>query len=530
MAVTGGKRLLVTLVAGVFCMGMLLVSPFVADALAVDLEGYYYDSDGSRVDASPDEAWNRANELGTGMGITQDWTLSGHLVTTAGKNVYMELNGNVINRNLSNGVNEGEVLRVEDDSTLSIYGCTKEDPAARGDASHSVSVWETNSTGALNKVTKDMCGGVITGGYSTNGGGGVEMRTNATLNLCYVTVCGNYAKEESLIDGYGGGVHMACDGGTLNMDYASIVYNYAQNEGGGVFVNGGTAREDAYNCQIHMRHSHIDYNGANDSGAGVAIRGSNCKLVGDAKQVEAYDYYSNSDFWYGQVFSRMCAETSYGSTIACNVIQDSDSSSGGAGVCLYGMAGLESDSCMVSGVNIIGNRALKGGSGGGIFSDKENVCISDCNVAYNFADTENSFFPGAVGGYGGGIYVYNDLNTIKDCTVVGNSAVQSGGGVFVYGTVNVTLGDKVIARDNSRMDDTQDNMYLGVVDARQKARILVDGLSSDSYIGLTLDNSYFEFEAPNQEPQLMVRVTHKAEDGTPLTVEVPQENLIIPYA
>ena len=95
------------------------------------------------MDASPDEAWNRANELGTGMGITQDWTLSGHLVTTAGKNVYMELNGNVINRNLSNGVNEGEVLRVEDDSTLSIYGGTKEDPAARGDASHSVSVWET---------------------------------------------------------------------------------------------------------------------------------------------------------------------------------------------------------------------------------------------------------------------------------------------------------------------------------------------------------------------------------------------------
>ena len=101
MAVTGGKRLLVALVAGVFCMGMLLVSPFVVNALAVEPGAYYYDSDGDMVDVSPDEAWNRANELGTGMGITQDWILSGRLATTADKNVYVELNGNVIDRNLS---------------------------------------------------------------------------------------------------------------------------------------------------------------------------------------------------------------------------------------------------------------------------------------------------------------------------------------------------------------------------------------------------------------------------------------------
>lgn len=444
MAVTGGKRLLTILVTGVLCMGMLLVSPLVSDALAVDSGGYYYASDGGRVDASPGEAWSRANELGTGMGITQDWILSGRLATTAGKNVYVELNGNVVNRDLSGGVSGGEVLRVEDGSTLTIYGGTKEDPAARWDVSHSIGVWETNSSGVLSKVTKYVQGGVITGGYSTNGGGGVEMRTNATLNLCHVTVCGNRAKEESLLDGYGGGVHMARDGGALNMDYASIVYNYAQNEGGGIFVNGGAAREDAKNCQVRMRHSHIDYNGANDSGAGVAIRGSNCKLVGDAKQVDAHGDYSNRDFWYGQVFSGACADTSCGSTIACNVIQDSDGSSGGAGVCLYSMVGFGGNSCAVSGVNIIGNRVLKGGSGGGIFSNKENVCISDCNVAYNFADTEELFLLGTYGGYGGGIDVYNDLNTIKDCTVVGNSTVRGGGGVFVFGTVNVTLGGQMI--------------------------------------------------------------------------------------
>ncbi|MEE1159183.1 MAG: hypothetical protein UHS51_07145, partial [Atopobiaceae bacterium] len=360
MAVTGGKRLLVALVAGVFCMGMLLVSPFVVNALAVEPGAYYYDSDGDKVDVSPDEAWNRANELGTGMGITQDWILSSRLATTEGKNVYVELNGNVIDRNLSNGVSEGEVLYVADGSTLSIYGGTKVDLAAKMDAPHSVGVWETNSSGTLSRVTKDVCGGVITGGYSTSGGGGVEMRTNATLNLYYVTVCGNHAKEESLLNGYGGGVHMACDDGTLNMDHASIAYNYAQNEGGGIFVNGGAAREDAKNCQVHMRHSHIDYNGASDSGAGVAIRGSNCKLVGDAKQVDAHGDYSNRDFWYGQVFSGACADTSCGSTIACNVVQDSDGSSGGAGVYLYSMVGFGGNSCAVSGVNIIGNRVLKG--------------------------------------------------------------------------------------------------------------------------------------------------------------------------
>ena len=72
-------------------------------------------------------------------------------------------------------------------------------------------------------------------------------------------------------------------------------------------------------------------------------------------------------------------------------------------------------------------------------------------------------------------------------------------------------------------------MYLGVVNG-QKAHIAVDavgGLSSDSHIDLTLPDSYLEPEASGQEaqqPRLMVRVTHKAGDGTLSTEEVPQEN------
>jgi hypothetical protein len=37
------------------------------------------------------------------MGITQDWILPSRLATNEGKNVYVELNGNVIDRNLPNG-------------------------------------------------------------------------------------------------------------------------------------------------------------------------------------------------------------------------------------------------------------------------------------------------------------------------------------------------------------------------------------------------------------------------------------------
>lgn len=69
MAVSGGIRLLVIFWAGVLYIWMLLASPFVADALANDYGGYYYDSDGVMVNASPDEAWNRANELGTGIWV-----------------------------------------------------------------------------------------------------------------------------------------------------------------------------------------------------------------------------------------------------------------------------------------------------------------------------------------------------------------------------------------------------------------------------------------------------------------------------
>ena len=130
--------------------------------------------------------------------LTKDYkavSTDGHLLVENGKTVTLDLNGHTLNRNLGSAVNEGCVIKNQ--GTLTI-----------------------NGTG----------GGVIKGGYSSSGGGGI-------LNEGTLTINGGTIKENKTTS-LGAGIYNAT-GKTLTLDGGVIDNNQnTTNDGGGIYNQG----------------------------------------------------------------------------------------------------------------------------------------------------------------------------------------------------------------------------------------------------------------------------------------------------
>ncbi len=152
---------------------------------------------------------------GNGFGTGTDSTGSGAILVPPGKTITLDLNGYTINRNLTQGTPNGNVITVKGALTI-----------------------EDNSNTDVDSQGK------ITGGYNktpgTESGGGIVMVSNSTLTL----ESGNIVGNKSI--GWGGGVKN--EGGTFTMTGGKIsgnVANYSgdstskfNNCGGGVYVGG----------------------------------------------------------------------------------------------------------------------------------------------------------------------------------------------------------------------------------------------------------------------------------------------------
>ena len=402
------------------------------NAFAAGSVAYYKDKNGTVTyyDNAKD-AWNKAVENNGTFGLLDDWD-AGRRKIGDDKNVTIELNGHVLTRNKGKWANDGEVVYVGKNSTLTVYGGTKDDPALGSNIEHTLKAYVADWSGDFHREEVTFYGGMIHGGNSSNGAGGIHMKKNSRVNLYYTTVAGNRAEQTWNMDGYGGGVMMDGDNCYLYMDHSTISYNYAYNDGGGVYVDGER-------CAIEMVKSHIDYNTADDNGAGIYVNEEHFRLIGDAAQVmepEGITYWS--------------AE-SLGSSVSHNYVIDSDwYAGGGGGIYLY------EDYALVKGINIVDNEAdgdpEYGGDGGGVFIREENVTLRNCNIIDNLAHI-----------LGGGVENYNDNNTIDNCTIYGNKANDDGGGgggIYTERTNNITLSGTTIIRGNSSRSYDEDNMYL----------------------------------------------------------------------
>ena len=198
--------------------------------------------------------WNANNgEFGK-----SSWTGFQYSTIYVPSNVRMtvNLNGYTINRGLKEYEYDGEVICINDDADVIINGGKSGDPIIRPD-----------------QDPGDVKMGMITGGFSRNGAGGIHMQDGSKLTLNNVNIVGNKA-----IDDEGTGIAVY-DGATLTMNGGCVSQNtsYKKVYGGGVYVEDASASFTAVTFQ--------DNQGFNRSTQGAAVYVDDGTLVMDGCKV-----------------------------------------------------------------------------------------------------------------------------------------------------------------------------------------------------------------------------------------------------
>ena len=394
----------------------LFLSPVCVKANTI----YATNEDGTKSYTSIDSAWNAA-QSGVSIVMQCDWNISSRLILGENKKATIEMNGHKISRNLTDAETNGEVIMMEGKSTLTLNG------KKAYDTKFTFNGFDASSSRSQLEITT---GGLITGGSSTNGGGGIHMKAGSTLNLNYVAVAGNYAERSWGSDGNGGGICMDGDGDTLNMVESDIKYNRSEYKGGGVYIddehstitmknsiiswnyseNGGGICTDSRYTKITMDNGSIRSNVAEKLGGGVFVNGTNFEISSDK---------GNS-------------EISFNEFDAADIGSSRDN---GIGSAIYVRASAFTDNeGLIKGIRFAYNET--GDDGTTVTNDQENVTISNCTFTGNIAGK-------------GAILISNDGNVLENITVEDNTVTNSNyGAVYIDSMDDITLKGKVIIRNN----------------------------------------------------------------------------------
>lgn len=186
----------------------------------------------------------------------------------------LNMHGHLYNRGLKKAESDGEVIWVGSDARLTINGSGTNDER---NIEHAVGVYHDWRHEGKADVQKTFRGGVIASGYSTNGGGGIDVKSNCILTLNDVTIAGCRSEQSGGTDGYGGGIWVhggINEAGTVIMNYTTITGCYAYNSGGGLY------QSNHNKFYMEMNQSHIDSNYCYSNG-GVYLGGASITLKGD---------------------------------------------------------------------------------------------------------------------------------------------------------------------------------------------------------------------------------------------------------
>ena len=405
------------ILAGLFSLGLILSPMCVyADESSVVAQN----EDGTQTYTDYTSAWNAAQE-GTKIVMTSDWDIGDRLVILEGKTVTIEMNGYKINRNLYDEIDDGEVIYLNKNSTLTLTGnnCPNKEIEFKG---YNRSYKQTDLS-----LT---CGGMVTGGASKSGAGGIHMKSGTTVNLENVAIAGNSSFAEST---GGGGINMNNSDCTLNMKRSMVAYNYGY-YGAGIYTDG----ENAY---INMSES-----------SQVA---NNCAIYGGG------GFYLDQDAAYIMLdsYSKILNNRSVncGGGIEANYpyfqIVSNDSTGEIDGNTSMGMgAGIFVDNTSRYGTyskikNITFYSNYSDSKGGAIYDTQDNLTIENCTFEENRAKK------------GGAIFLNKTLD-ISNSTITNNKATEQGGGVFVDNYEDMNVSGTMIIENNTSGDDSKDDVFL----------------------------------------------------------------------
>ncbi len=221
--------------------------------------------------------------------IWQPWEDSTTLPTTSG-NWYLTVDVKVTGKDKDIRVENADVK-----ICLNGHSVTRDDSVESN--CYRISVWDANAkltimdcTGTVDEAGMLTTAGKITGAtYGTNGG--IYAR-GGELTLLGVEVTGCVNNEATA--GYGGGAMQVRNGAKVNLHYCKITNNTAKSDGGAICVKNGTVK--AENSLFSGNNSCIRGGVVFLEAAGCSLTMKNCQVLNNqAKNATIYALASNVD-------------------------------------------------------------------------------------------------------------------------------------------------------------------------------------------------------------------------------------------
>ena len=133
---------------------------------------------------------------------------------------------------------------------------------------------------AGDNATISVTGGLLTGGGSWDGAGGIHIKKGSTVTLKDVTIAGCRSQQKKSKKGYGGGIYLSEGSITLNLENSTITGCFAYNDGGAIYATNldfGPAQTLKTGLKVSattLKNLVIDDNTATSKGGGVYVRTS----------------------------------------------------------------------------------------------------------------------------------------------------------------------------------------------------------------------------------------------------------------
>ena len=365
------------------------------------------------------------------------------------KTVTIDLNGHTLDRNRDKQDDDGHVIEVKNNSTLTII----------------------DSVG----------GGKITGGYAKRGGG-VNVSSNSTLIIESGTITGNQAK-------WGGGIYVH---GTLTMNGGVVTKNTVTDEAGGIFCNDDSV--------VTLNKGVVVSENTAENGGGILNEGGTLTMTG----VQILNNRTTKKGGGG-----INAEDKATTTLTNCTVSGNEAKGNGGGIYINSDCTLTVDGGTISnnksqldggGIYTRGKLTVKGKC---TFERNESF---DSGGAIRVKDSTTTVAGGTftgneAGDSGGAIYVNDSTLKLYGGNFTGNTATLQGGGILVGDDGTLKAHGAPVVKGNTAEGDGND-IYL-----RDGNKIELDAaLTSGALLGADAEKrdkaftKNFNKSNPNEDP------------------------------
>ena len=392
----------------------------------------------------------------------------GAIFIPANTNIIFDLNGCLVNRNMTERASSGQVFYVNGNLTIEDSSYDEQDLLDKYEFE------KHNETDfIISKIKAQFANmGKITGGAGSQTGGGIFVATGGSFTLnsgmiadnkyapsgggvhaqdnCVVNINGGIIMSNNATIGNGGGIQLL-RGCTLNLNGGIIIGNDAFRHGGGIYAEAS---------DVVVRNAIIHGNKTGNQGAAICVYGGNidiydCLITKNHSNVDGGGVYVHAII-SGNTVTNEANLNMYGGLITENssgygagvylyrssglfdggTISNNSADGHSAGVCLYVNA-----NCVINNVQIVGNILHRnrtdnndaGGAGIGM-GQNSTLTINGGLIAENKIDSNTASIPQCGGGISvipAGFISASTIN-LNGGEITRNYALDNGGGIYDY--------------------------------------------------------------------------------------------------